>query len=110
MLRAAWWTWRALRAGERQLEVDGTRVPRLPTPPRVPASAGRGVAAVLRRREATCLVRTVVRQEWHNAHGSPRDLVVGVLAPDENFQAHAWLEGDQVSEEYREIWRRPAAR
>jgi hypothetical protein len=32
------------------------------------------------------------------AHGDERDLVIGITVPAEDFEAHAWLEGDDVDE------------
>ena len=77
----------------------------------MPAAAGRGVSAVLRRSRATCLVRSSVRQRWLAAHGDRRDLVIGVKPPAEGFAAHAWLDGDPEStlEGFTELTRVPAA-
>jgi hypothetical protein len=109
VLRAAWWTWRALvvaRRGLRAGAVEGVRVPR---PPRVAPYAIRGVFAVLRRSQHTCLERSLVLQRWYLEHGRPRDVVVGVTAPRNGFTAHAWLEGDPEDvSEYRELLRLPA--
>jgi hypothetical protein len=69
------------------------------------------VAAVLRRRQATCLERSLVLQRWLAAHGDRRDLVIGVKAPGEEFGAHAWLEGEPPTDgisEFTELLRRPA--
>jgi hypothetical protein len=68
------------------------------------------VDAVLRRRNDTCLVRSIVAQAWEAAHGRNRDLLVGVTAPSEGFEAHAWLEGDpsRPEGEFRELLRLPA--
>jgi hypothetical protein len=70
---------------------------------------GRGVDAVLWRR-GSCLERSLVRQEWHRAHGRAIDVVIGVRAPAD-FGAHAWLDGeeDHSAAEFVEI-RRHAAR
>ena len=109
--RAALWTARALRSARRQLRAGQWEAIELPPVPPVPAVAERGVQAVLWRSRATCLPRAIVRQRWYAAHGSPRDLVVGVTAPSSGFEAHAWLEGDPPchTERYRELLRRPAA-
>ena len=105
-LRAALWTVRALLQARRRLRrgLDGRRVP---PPPRLPRSAGRRVRGVLRRWPATCLERALVLQRWEAAHGSPRPVVIGVRGPAEEFQAHAWLEGepDPVAAEYHELTR-----
>ena len=73
--------------------------------------------AALRRIGETCLVNSIVMQAWEAAHGKHRDLVIGTTGP-EDFEAHAWLEGDPVvpaSEsdaqsvrDFSELLRRPA--
>jgi hypothetical protein len=112
VLRAALWTLYAVRHAERELE----RAPlesvmaTLPRVPQLPDRASRGVNAVLRRRDDTCLERALVLQAWEAAHGRPRDLVIGVTSPRDGFKAHAWLEHERVSPEYAELMRRaPAA-
>jgi hypothetical protein len=109
-LRAALWTVRAVRRTRRQLSRYGPDAVDLPPVPSVAATAGRGVAAVLRRQRPTCLVSATVRQAWYAAHGWPRDLVIGVTSPSDGFRAHAWLEGDSPchEEDFRELIRRPA--
>ena len=109
-LAAAWWTLRALRAARRRLRTADAAPIAVAPPPALPRSAVRGVNAVLRRSRATCLVKASVRQAWHAAQGSPRDLVIGVTAPAAGFRAHAWLDGDpeSASGEYAELSRRPA--
>ena len=64
-------------------------------PPRFPAGR-RAVASVLHRRRATCLERSLVLQAWDAAHGSPRDVVIGVTSPSPEFRAHAWLDGEET--------------
>jgi len=93
-VRAAWWASRALSHARRALvrgEFDGVSLSR---PPELPAGAGYAVEAVLRRRSASCLERSLVLQRWHAAHGRPLDVVIGVKAPASDFAAHAWLEGE----------------
>ncbi len=109
-LRAAAWTWRAVRASERGYADRGLGQVELPAPPDVPDGAVRGVRAVLRRSGARCLVRSTVLQRWEAAQGRPRDLVVGVTKPSEEFKAHAWLDGDPPchSEGFVELTRRSA--
>jgi hypothetical protein len=109
-LRAALWALRALRIVRKELRGGRWESIELPPTPRVADSAERGVEAVLRRTGATCLPRAIVRQAWFAAHGSPRDLVVGVTAPSSGFEAHAWLDGDAPchTERYQELLRRPA--
>jgi hypothetical protein len=111
-VRAALWTVWAVRAAKRQLgDGDDYRALSLPAPPPLPASAARGVAGVLRRSRATCLVEASVRQRWLAAHGEPRDLVIGIKPPADGFAAHAWLEGDPESSAagFTELTRVPAA-
>ena len=110
-LRAAWWALRSARRARRRLDRDGLEAAvALPTVPAVPDEASRGVNAVLRRMDDTCLVRSMVLQAWDAAHGHERDLIVGVTAPNQGFEAHAWLEGDppRAQEGFQELLRRPA--
>ena len=109
-LRAALWTFRAVGITRRQLDKRGLDALELPTVPRLPPEAGRAVGAVLRRRQATCLVSATVRQAWHAAQGHSRDLMIGVTTPGSGFHAHAWLEGDPPCHEdaFHELIRRPA--
>ena len=109
-LRAAVWAWRALRRAERDLARHGLEGARVAPPPRLPASAGRGVVAVLRRRPNTCLERALVLQRWEAAHGAGSDVVIGVPAPGQEFVAHAWLESmpDGQAGDYHELMRIPA--
>jgi hypothetical protein len=88
-LRAAWWAHRALRDVRRNLAAGQVEV-RL-APAALPATAVRGVEAVLRRSGATCLQGALVRQRWLRAQGVTRDVVIGVTAPSDGFTAHAWL-------------------
>lgn len=94
-LRAAWWAYRCLRDLRRRLPAGKTDIG--VSPPALPASAVRGVDAVLRRARPTCLEAALVRQRWLRAHGVLRDVVVGVTAPSEGFRAHAWLEDPSES-------------
>jgi hypothetical protein len=59
---------------------------------------------VLRRLEPSCLERALVLQRWLAARGDPREVVIGVTAPDAHFEAHAWLDGESPRE-FREIAR-----
>jgi hypothetical protein len=109
-LRAALWAVRALRAARRDLKrhgLDGTRVA---PPPRLPASARRGVFAVLRRKPNSCLERALVLQRWETSHGAGADVVIGVPGPGDDFVAHAWLETmpDGSPDAFHEILRLPA--
>ena len=113
IVRGAAWAWRASRTARSQLDAEAPLVGvRLPPAPALPWPQGtRGLTAVLRRREDACLVQALVRQEWHAAHGDPRDVVVAVRRSDETVAAHAWLDGDSDGEtgEWLELARRPAA-
>jgi hypothetical protein len=93
-LRAAIWAARALRDVRRRLAAGELSPTPKPAPSALPASARRGLEALLRRRRHTCLEAALVRQRWLAAHGVPRDVVIGVGAPSDGFRAHAWLDGD----------------
>lgn len=97
-LRAAWWARGALRKARRALARGEIRKIELPDPPALPASAIRGVAGLLRRREHTCIEGALVRQRWLAAHGEPRAIAIGVTAPSHGFAAHAWLVGEDDPE------------
>jgi hypothetical protein len=58
---------------------------------------GRGVQAMLRRLEPSCLERALVLQAWLRSQGSDRAVVIGVTAPGGGFVAHAWLEGEDAA-------------
>ena len=82
-------------------------LPALSEPPSLPPSSARGVRVVLRNRPNSCLERALVLQRWEAAQGYPRDVVIGVTAPDD-FKAHAWLDGDpSESGEFAELLRAP---
>jgi hypothetical protein len=107
-LRAAWWTDRALRHARAELRDGALRSVTLPAPPRLPERAERGMHVILRRREHSCLERSLVIQRWLAAHGDPRDVVIGATGAAD-FAAHAWLEGDLGSAaRYVELARLPA--
>ncbi|MBV9801670.1 MAG: lasso peptide biosynthesis protein [Solirubrobacterales bacterium] len=93
-LRAAWWANRALIAARRALARGEVRGIELPVPPRLADSAIRGVDALLRRRQPSCLERALVRQRWLAAHGEPHAIAIGVTSPSQGFAAHAWLVGE----------------
>ncbi len=108
-LRALWWAERTARQVRRDLAGRGLDDLVVTLPPPLPGSDRRWVAALLRIRRRTCLVRSAVLQAWDAAHGTPRDLIIGVTAPGEGFQAHAWLEGEpaRASRGFTELSRRP---
>jgi hypothetical protein len=106
-LRAALWTFRALRKTKRDLKRHGYPNVELTDPPKLPRHAWRGVNAVMRREPHTCLERAIVLQRWFNAHGIQRAIVIGVTGAAD-FRAHAWLEGERTSPEFVELTRLPA--
>jgi hypothetical protein len=108
-LRAAWWTRSALRTTRAELRANGLRYRPAPAPPRLPQTARRGVLAILRRRDSTCLERALILQRWEEAQGRPLDVVVAVKGPTVDFAAHAWLDGDpdEAAGEYAELMRLP---
>ena len=95
VLRAAGWTLLAVRSTRRQLGSRPLYEVRVPDPPALPRRAERGVLAVLRRLEPSCLERSLVLQRWLAAQGEQRAVVVGASTP-EDFEAHAWLEGERL--------------
>ena len=103
--RCGWWAARSVRAVRRELRVRPVGEVRVPPPPTAPGRRGeRGVSLALRRFEPSCLERALVLQRWLAARGDPRDVVIGVTAPDADFRAHAWLDGESPHE-FREIAR-----
>jgi transglutaminase superfamily protein len=92
--RAAWWAHRALGQTRERLACGELGEISLAAPPALPDGAEFGVHAVLRRRSASCLERSLVLQRWHAAHGRSLDVVIGVNAPVSDFLAHAWLDGE----------------
>lgn len=90
-LRAAWWTLLSLWRARRVLKADGLRA-RIPPPPPLPAKSGRGVRAVLRRTDSTCLERATVLQTWLASQDRAVDIVVGVASRKGKVIAHAWID------------------
>ncbi len=87
------WTLDALGAVRRQLKETGIeQQPPLRRPRR--AVTERSVETILQRNAASCLERSLVRQQFYLAKGEKRDLIVGFAPPSEEFRAHAWLSGD----------------
>jgi len=109
-LRAAWWARRALHRARRGLRSERVTEVAVGPPPALPGSAERGVWAVFRRTDSTCLERALVLQAWESAHGAPRDVVIGVQGSGRELAAHAWLDGDPDGElgAYHELLRVPA--
>lgn len=100
------WSWHRVR---RQLARTGLDRVRLAAPPPGTADDHGILLAVLRRVDATCLERSLVRQRWYAAQRVSRTLVIGVIAPSAGFRAHAWLDGDPEAPQpgMVEIMRRP---
>ena len=96
---------RARRALRRGLPEPGLIHP----PPRLSGDDPRPMLALLHRTGATCLVRSLVHQAWDVAHGTERDVIIGVTRPAD-FQAHAWLDGQpgEPTERFTELVRIPA--
>jgi hypothetical protein len=108
--RGALWARRAVRDARRQLRDGHLNDLSIAPPHGLPPSADFGIHAVLRRLPATCLERAVVLQRWRTAQGDPREIVIGVLRGEDEFQAHAWVEGegDRLASAYEELMRVPA--
>jgi hypothetical protein len=109
-LRAAAWALWAMRRTRRSLARDGLDGTFVAPPPRLPASARRGVLAIVRRRPNTCLESALVLQRWEAAHGSMADVVIGTTGARDGFLAHAWLETmpDAPEGAFTELLRLPA--
>ncbi len=109
--RGALWARRAVISTRRQLKSGGgLRDLDVEPPYRLPAAAESGVRAVLRRQPSTCLERAVVLQRWLLAQGDRRAIVIGVRRGEDEFRAHAWVEGehDQLAPVFEELLRVPA--
>jgi Transglutaminase-like superfamily len=106
-IRAALWATRALRLARRRLQSQPVEQVVVPLPPALPPSAERGLWAVVRRTDPTCLERAVVLQAWRRRQGVSRDVVIGVRGTGDDFEAHAWLDGepDPQAAEFLEITR-----
>ena len=112
-LRAALWSRRAARAAKSQVgQGDDLLDVTLPSPPPLEPKAIRGVRLAFRLSRDSCLIESLVLQEWHRAHGTNRDLIVGVGGSAEDFKAHAWLDGEEPSAEaeFVELLRRRVPR
>jgi hypothetical protein len=97
-LRAALWALVQHHRLRRRLRRNGLKAAPVPAPLSAAPEATRGVTGILRRRNATCLERALVLQRWYAAQGIERDVVIGVASPDDEFAAHAWLDGDPEEE------------
>jgi hypothetical protein len=105
--RAAGWAVGALRAARAELRAYGTAYrPLAPVP--IEAQGRGAVELVLSLRRATCLERSVVLQAWDAAHGTSRDVVIGVAKTGSSVNAHAWLAGEDANNAgFTEITRIP---
>jgi hypothetical protein len=63
---------------------------------------------LLDRQPHTCLERAFVLQRWLVSQGEEYDVVIGVTGPSQGFRAHAWIDGEQVPADFRELARIPA--
>jgi hypothetical protein len=107
----AWWVlWAWLRCSW-QLRRRGLRAVAIHAPPRDRPGTQSGVRRAPARLPASCLVRALVRQRWHSAHGRGHDIVIAARGPLAGFAAHAWLDGDPVAgDELHELRRSAATR
>lgn len=109
-LRAFAWAARAGHTAHRALRRDGLNVTDEVPHQAAAAASARWPELALRLTRRSCLERALVMQRWYAAAGADRDVIIGVTTPSE-FQAHAWLEGEEPGGEitFRELLRRPAA-
>ena len=110
-VRGALWAHRAIRRARTDLAASGLRAAVLDPPRHLPPEASRGVRAVLRRTQPTCLERAFVLQRWLALHGSDHDVVVGVAKRDGEVLAHAWMDFERpISDglEFHELTRHPS--
>jgi hypothetical protein len=90
-LRAAWWAVLALRKLRGEISELGLEA-QIAGPPELASEGLRGVEAVLRRRHATCLERSLILQRWLIAHGAFHEVLIGVSRGGDQIEAHAWLD------------------
>jgi transglutaminase superfamily protein len=106
-VRIAVWATRELRRLRGALARDGVRV-RVSRPPRrMSRNSGRVVLFAARLGRASCLERSLLRQAWLRGRGRDLDVVIGVRSAEE-FEAHAWIDGDPDGVDYAEIHRIPS--
>jgi Transglutaminase-like superfamily len=103
-VNAGLWAARELRHLRTTLARDGVRSTVRRPPRRVSRRSGRVVMFAARVGNATCLERSLLRQAWLRGRGTLRDVVIGIRSQDE-FEAHAWLDGDPDGADYVEIHR-----
>lgn len=107
-LRVGLWALVEVRRVRRDLRQHGTHAVVRPVPRRAPGRAGRGIHLAAKVSRATCLERSLLRQAWFVQHGRSVDVVIGVRRGG-SIEAHAWVEGDDDSSAYTEIYRLPPA-
>jgi Transglutaminase-like superfamily len=103
-LRTGVWATRELMRVRGALPTEGVRVSVRRPPRRMSRNSGRVVMFAARLARASCLERSLVRQAWLRGRGTHRDVVIGVRSADE-FEAHAWIDGDPDGVDYAEIHR-----
>jgi hypothetical protein len=103
-VRAGLWATREIRRLRGALARDGISVSVRRPPRRASRKSGRVVMLAARVTRATCLERSLLRQAWLRGRGTMRDVVIGVRSEDQ-FEAHAWLDGDADGVDYVEIHR-----
>jgi hypothetical protein len=103
--RAAWWTLGAVRRVRRGLRAHGVAAAQVPAAPEAVCAHRATTKLVLSLSRTTCLESALVRQALDAGAGRPRELVIGVTGAREGFRAHAWLEGDGVGEDFKELMR-----
>ena len=105
--RGVVWAGRAVRQTRRQLQERSISELSVAPPVGLPPTADAGIHAVLRRLPSTCLERAVVLQRWRTAQGDPREIVIGVMRDEDEFKAHAWVEGegDELAPAFQELLR-----
>lgn len=106
--RTAGWAVSSSRHLAAQLGAEGFDALNRLSPPPPGASERAIVVAALRVVRATCLVRAAVLQRWDAEHGRPRSLHIGVRPVDGRVDAHAWLDGERVDENFVELHLHPA--
>ncbi|WP_375499246.1 nucleotidyltransferase family protein [uncultured Jatrophihabitans sp.] len=88
-----YWTVDSLIAVRAQVEARGLEQIRPIRPPNRAVTES-SMETILQRQGASCLERSLVRQQFHLAKGQQRALIIGFAPSTEAFRAHAWLSGD----------------
>jgi hypothetical protein len=106
-LNVGLWATREVRRMRGALAREGIRVSIRRPPRRMSRNSGRVVLVAARLARASCLERSLLRQAWLRGRGTERDVVIGVRRAEE-FEAHAWLDGDPDAKGYTEMHRIPS--